>query len=96
MRLAPSIALALAMLLVALPSQAQTYAPGYPVCMKVYSGSISGGGEWNDCSFTSMNQCQASASGRAATCMINPYGSLAQAPARAPGQTYRRARKASQ
>ena len=92
MRLAPSIALALAMLLVALPSQAQTYAPGYPVCMKVYSGSISGGGEWNDCSFTSMNQCQASASARAATCMINPYGSLAQGPAYAPRRAYRRAR----
>ena len=92
MRLAPSIALAVAMLFVVLPSHAQTYAPGYPVCMKVYYGSMGGGGEWNDCSFTSMNQCQASASGRAAMCMINPYGSLAQGPAYAPRRAYRRAR----
>jgi hypothetical protein len=90
MRIAAPLALAVAMLFVASPSHAQTYAPGYPVCMKVYSGSIGGGGEWNDCSFTSMNQCQASASGRAATCMINPYGALAQGPAYAPGRTYRR------
>ena len=96
MRVASSIILAVAMLLVAVPSQAQTYDPRWPVCMKVYTGGALGGGEWINCSFTSLPQCQASASGRAAMCVINPYGSLAQAPARAPGQTYRRARKASQ
>ena len=88
MRLAAPIALAVAMLVVALPSHAQTYAPGYPVCMKVIQGSGDGGNEWIDCSYASMNQCRASASGLAAMCMINPYGSLAQLPAQAPGKTY--------
>jgi hypothetical protein len=92
MRLTASIALAVAMLFVALPSQAQTYAPGSPVCMKIYSGGPMGGGEWNDCSYGSMNQCRALASGRSATCMINPYGSLAQRPAYAPRRAYKRAR----
>ena len=92
MRLAPSIALAVAMVFIALPSHAQTYAAGSPVCMKVYSGGSPGAGEYNDCTYSSINQCRVSASGRAATCVINPYGSLAQAPAYAPRRAYRRAR----
>ncbi|MDD1534154.1 MULTISPECIES: DUF3551 domain-containing protein [unclassified Bradyrhizobium] len=62
---------AIAALLVATPSQAQTYDPRYPVCMHVYAGR--GGLNWYDCSFTSMPQCRATASGRAATCDLNPY-----------------------
>jgi Protein of unknown function (DUF3551) len=54
------------------PAQAQTYDPSYPVCLKVY-GSGRGGGEYNECRYTSLAQCNASASGRAATCMINPW-----------------------
>jgi len=67
--------LALSALLLAInlvPAQAQTYDPRYPVCMKLYDGSL-GGGEWIDCSYTSLPQCQASASGRAAMCVTNPY-----------------------
>ncbi|MDE2378199.1 DUF3551 domain-containing protein [Bradyrhizobium sp.] len=65
--------LSLALLAVSAVSvQAQTYDPRYPVCMKEYSGSP-GGGEWIDCSYTSLPQCQASASGRAAMCEVNPY-----------------------
>ena len=61
-------------LLAAAPSQAQTYDPNYPVCMHVYTGDMSGGGgHWYDCSFTSLPQCRATASGRAATCDLNPY-----------------------
>ncbi|WP_456744307.1 DUF3551 domain-containing protein [Bradyrhizobium sp. USDA 4354] len=60
-------------LLLAAPSQAQTFDPRYPVCMHVYSGSIGGGGDWYDCSFTSLPQCRATASGRAAVCDLNPY-----------------------
>jgi hypothetical protein len=45
-------------LLVAAPSHAQTFAPGYPVCMHVYSGPSGGGGEWYDCSFISLPQCR--------------------------------------
>ena len=53
------------------PAEAQTYDPRYPVCMTRYSGPS--GGQWIDCSYTSLPQCQASASGRAAMCSINPY-----------------------
>jgi len=56
-----------------LPSQAQTFDPRYPVCMHVYSGANGGGGEWYDCSFTSLPQCRATASGRSAICDLNPY-----------------------
>lgn len=52
------------------PAQAQTYDPRYPVCMTVYRAF---GGEWIDCSYTSLPQCRASASGRSATCSVNPY-----------------------
>jgi len=59
--------------LTAVPSHAQTFIPGFPVCMHVYSGSSGGGGEWYDCSFASLPQCRATATGRAATCDLNPY-----------------------
>ncbi|WP_448029906.1 DUF3551 domain-containing protein [Bradyrhizobium liaoningense] len=69
------------------PTQAQTYDP-HAVCMKVYEGSL-GGGEWIDCSYTSLPQCQASALGRAAMCVINPY--FAQALPRGGYRRYPRA-----
>ena len=40
-----------------------------------------------DCGFTSYQQCQATASGRAAMCEINPFFAYAQIP---PGAVYRR------
>jgi hypothetical protein len=52
----------------ALPAQAQTYDPNYPVCLRVY-GRIN----YYECSYTSLPQCNMSASGRAAQCVINPY-----------------------
>jgi hypothetical protein len=60
-------------LFAAAPSQAQTFDPHYPVCMHVYSGASGGGGDWYDCSFISLPQCRATATGRAATCDLNPY-----------------------
>jgi hypothetical protein len=78
----------LALAIVSLPAQAQTYDPRYPVCMTLYSGPFDGG-EWIDCSFTSLPQCRASASGRAALCGINPYF----AP-RPPAPAHRRHRRA--
>jgi Protein of unknown function (DUF3551) len=51
------------------PAQAQTYDPRYPVCLHIYDI----GGDRFDCSFTSMAQCAASASGRSAMCTANPY-----------------------
>ncbi|WP_375776079.1 DUF3551 domain-containing protein [Bradyrhizobium sp. ma5] len=54
------------------PAAGQAYDPNYPVCMHVYGGRF-GGGNYIDCSFTSIPQCQASASGRAAMCSVNPF-----------------------
>src|SRR5258706_4470838 len=58
------------------PAAAQTYAPGYPVCLHVW-----GPANYYECRYTSLAQCNASASGRAAQCMINPYFASAQVPA---------------
>jgi Protein of unknown function (DUF3551) len=49
-------------------ARAQTFAPGYPVCLHVY-----GRASYYECSYTSLAQCNASASGRSAQCEINPY-----------------------
>jgi hypothetical protein len=63
-------ALTIATVLTAAPVRAQTYDPPYPVCLHVYQ---QWGAHYYDCSYTSLPQCNASASGRAATCVINPY-----------------------
>ncbi|MCP3473085.1 DUF3551 domain-containing protein [Bradyrhizobium sp. CCGUVB1N3] len=67
--------IAIATLQAAAPASAQRYDPRYPVCMHVYTGGLRGGGgsDWFDCSFTSLEQCRASASGRGLTCDVNPY-----------------------
>lgn len=65
-------------------ASAQTYDPRYPVCMHVY-GELEG--ERMDCDFTSLAECAASASGRPATCLINPYYAYARAK---PTRPYRR------
>jgi hypothetical protein len=68
----------------AVPAHAQTYDPHFPVCLQSYS---LGGGKI-DCSYTSLAQCNASASGRAAQCLTNPFFALAyQEP---PSRGYRR------
>ena len=54
----------------AAPARAQTYDPKYPVCLQVYDDMTH---FYFDCSFTSMPQCAASASGRYAQCVVNPY-----------------------
>lgn len=56
----------------AAPARAQTYDPNYPVCMQ----KSEWGGSRIDCSYTSMAQCAASASGQAGTCVLNPYFSF--------------------
>ena len=60
------------------PAPAQTYDPAYPVCLHVYARGIS----YYDCRYTSLPQCNASASGRAAQCVINPYFASAGEPTR--------------
>ena len=67
----PTLAILVTATVAAAPSaRAQTYDPNYPVCLQVYQG-------WHDyyfeCSYTSLGQCQMSASGRAAQCIVNPY-----------------------
>jgi hypothetical protein len=67
-------------------AQAQTYDPNYPVCLQVFQSMID---FYYDCSYTSMAQCAASASGRAADCVVNPY--YARPPAK-PAPRHRRSR----
>lgn len=67
--------LALALLIIATFSanraaRAQTYDPNFPVCMHLIAPR---GGIFEDCSYYTIEQCQASASGRAGQCEINPF-----------------------
>jgi hypothetical protein len=70
MRIPALAVLTIAAALASPSARAQTYDPAYPVCLQVYTG-------WNDfyfeCAYTSLEQCGWSASGRAATCVVNPY-----------------------
>lgn len=82
MRLSFGLIMILGAMVAAAPAHAQTFDPRYPVCMHLYSGASGGGGEWYDCSFTSLPQCQATATGRAATCDLNPYYPVSVPPSR--------------
>ena len=64
------VTLSLAAVFPAGSAKAQMYDPSHAVCMHVY-GELEG--ERMDCIFNSLTQCTASASGRAATCLVNPY-----------------------
>ena len=59
----------------AAPAAAQTYAPGRPVCLHVY-----GPATYYECRYTSLTQCNLSASGRGAQCVLNPYFASAAVP----------------
>ena len=84
MRVRACTILTIGMTLVAASARAQTYDPKYPVCLQVNKG-------WNDyyfeCSYTSLAQCNMSASGRSAYCLVNPYYAGAKA---SPGRQKRR------
>jgi Protein of unknown function (DUF3551) len=54
------------------PASAQTYGSGYSVCLHVY-----GPASYYDCSYSSIAQCNATASGRAAQCVASPYAANA-------------------
>jgi hypothetical protein len=69
MRALAGFIFALAMTLSTTSAQAQAYDPNFPVCLQTYGRD----GNFITCAYTSIEQCRASASGRAATCMINPY-----------------------
>jgi hypothetical protein len=68
--LAGFAALAIATVSIMPSAHAQMYDPRYPVCMKVYQGYVD---FYMECGFTSIPQCQMSASGRNAQCLVNPY-----------------------
>ena len=87
MRIAALAVLTLAAVLTATPAPAQTYDPKYPVCLQVYQGFTD---YYFECGYTSIAQCQASASGRAASCVVNPYYAGAKT---SPGRRDRRPRR---
>jgi hypothetical protein len=62
-------AFTIAMTLSAASAQAQTYDPAWPVCMQTWTK----GSNFIACGYTSLEQCRATASGRSAMCMLNPY-----------------------
>lgn len=84
MRILACSILAIAAIFAAATARAQTYDPNYPVCLQTYGFD----GNYIDCSFTSLPQCEASASGRAAQCLVNPYFGAARN--KPPGPGYRR------
>jgi hypothetical protein len=53
----------------AAPARAQAYDPNFPVCLQTYGPA----GDNIDCNFTTLAQCNASASGRAAQCYTNLF-----------------------
>jgi hypothetical protein len=65
-------ALAFGTAFTATQASAQTYGSGYPVCRHVH-----GPATYYECPYTSIAQCNATASGRAAQCVVNPFGANA-------------------
>ena len=80
MRIPALAILAIAAASAAVPAQAQTYDPDSPVCLHVY-GRVS----YYECTYTSLPQCNMSASGRSAQCVVNPYASYQERPVRKRG-----------
>ena len=68
MRIPALAMLAIATVSVSAPARAQTYDPNFPVCLQVF-GPLN----YFECRYTSLDQCAASASGRSAQCVRNPY-----------------------
>jgi hypothetical protein len=75
MRILCWIILTFATMLTAAPATAQRYDPRYPVCLQKWGEA---GATGIDCSYTSLEQCKATASGLSASCSDNPYWSKAQ------------------
>jgi hypothetical protein len=61
--------LAIATISTTTPLHAQAYDPNYPVCLQAYGRT----GGYINCSYTSIAQCQATASGQSAQCLVNPF-----------------------
>jgi hypothetical protein len=78
-------ALTIAAVMTAAPARGQVYDPAYPVCLQTYGI----GGGYIACGYGSLAQCNATASGRAAQCITNPYFAGARASAGARNQRQR-------
>jgi hypothetical protein len=52
------------------PTIAQTYAPEYPICLQIYD---EGGGYRYECLYDNFWQCNLTAYGRSAECVVNPF-----------------------
>jgi len=50
------------------PAAAQTYSPGFPFCLRAQGNY--------ECGYTTLAQCNAAASGRAAQCFSNPFAGV--------------------
>jgi hypothetical protein len=68
MRVLALAILAIGTISATVPARAQTYGGGYPVCLHVY-GPVT----YYECNYSSIPQCNASASGRSAQCVVSPY-----------------------
>jgi hypothetical protein len=66
-------------------ARAQRYDPAYPVCLYVVSFGAS---PYYRCSYTTMDQCRASANGQ--MCSLNPFYAGATAPVRRNNRRYYR------
>ena len=84
MRILALTILAIAMASAAPSARAQTYDPNYPVCLQIYQSFKD---YYFECAYNSLAQCNMSASGRAAQCIVNPY----YAGPKPRGRRYRRA-----
>jgi hypothetical protein len=71
----------------AAPVRAQTYDPAYPVCLQIFQSIAD---YYFECAYMNMAQCQMSASGRNASCVVNPYykGRAAPGPRRKKPRPY--------
>jgi hypothetical protein len=69
MRIPALVFFAIGMACAAVPAEAQTYDPDFPVCMHVVEQET----VYEDCRYYTMEQCRGSAAGRAAQCNVNPY-----------------------
>jgi hypothetical protein len=85
MRIFALTILTMGIVLTAGSSQAQTYDPAYPVCLHVVAFGTT---PYYRCSYTTMDQCRASANGQ--TCSLNPYYAGATARVRRNNQRYYR------
>ncbi|WP_084801771.1 MULTISPECIES: DUF3551 domain-containing protein [unclassified Bradyrhizobium] len=77
--------LTMGIILTAGHARAQRYDPAFPVCLYVVSFGAS---PYYRCSYTTMDQCRASANGQ--MCILNPYYAGATAPARGNNRRYSR------